>query len=440
MMAKVIDYKKIAADAKNGWREQLVKSRGKTAPYVANAVTILSRDPAWDEVLGWDAFSVAVTMLRPPPWDGDDAPSRRPEAGDLWADEDDTRASAWLARHYGIQLSGEAMYRAVRIVADKRQFHPIKQFLEAATWDQQPRLERWLTTYLGVEETDYSRSVGRWWMTSAVARIYAPGCKVDHVLILEGHQGLGKSTALQILAGGPAYFSDTPFDIGTKDAFVALRGTWIQELAELQTLMRVENAAAKGFFSSGWDNFRAPYAHRNQKVPRQCVFAGSVNPDQYLRDETGARRYWPVKCLLADYAALEADRAQLWAEALAYYLDGAKWYPDTSDERRRCAEEQSDRYQSDEWETRIGTWLDGWLSHPHNRARGFVTGGEVLEQALKLEPGKWDKWSQMRVGTCLIRLGWKRRQRREGLKRTWVYEFANDNNNVTTVTTSEVKW
>ena len=158
-----------------------------------------------------------------------------------------------------------------------------------------PRLEEWVITYLGAEDTPLNRAVGSRWMISGVARILQPGAKVDHMLILEGPQGAKKSSALKTLAGAE-WFTDELAEIGSKDAAQQMRGIWVIEIAELDAISRAEVSRIKAFLSRTTDRYRPPYERYVVEMPRQCVFAGSVNPDTYLRDETGNRRFWPVRC------------------------------------------------------------------------------------------------------------------------------------------------
>src|SRR5262249_2451934 len=154
------------------------------------------------------------------------------------------------------------------------------------------RLDDWLTLYCGAEPDDYMHAVGRCWMISGVARAYEPGCQADAVLIFEGEQGAGKSSALAIL-GGP-FYSDDIAELGTRDAAMCTHGIWIVELAELDAMGRAEISRIKAFLSRRTDRFRPPYGHHVIEAPRQCIFAGTVNLNTYLKDETGGRRFWPV--------------------------------------------------------------------------------------------------------------------------------------------------
>jgi len=157
--------------------------------------------------------------------------------------------------------------------------------MELIVWDGTNRLDTWLTTYLGAEDSNYVRAVGARWLISAIARIYRPGAKAYCCLILEGAQGSKKSTALKTLAG--PYFADELADLGTKDSVLQTQGVWIIELSELDSLSRAEVGRIKAFMSRTTDRFRPPYCKRLIESPRQCVFAGSVKHSSYLRDDSG---------------------------------------------------------------------------------------------------------------------------------------------------------
>lgn len=317
-----------------------VSPSGQPRGSVSNAVTALANDPRWAAVLRFNAMSSAIEKVSPPSWHQDVAAAS--PTGD-WADEDDTRLTIWLDREYGIGIGKGEARDAVRIAAEKLgSYHPVRDYLDKLpAHDGTTRMDNWLTTYLGVASTAYSRAVGRWWLISAVARAYQPGCKVDTMLILEGKQGARKSQALkELVAGvGRSVFADTEIEWGSKDRFMQIRGTWIYEVAELAGMSKHDSAKLKAFLSSAEDTFRAPYGRGETKYKRGCVFCGSVNPDSnfgYLRDATGNRRFWPVAVSNIDIEAIRRDRDQLWAEAVAAYRAGSRWWPETDEEKTLC--------------------------------------------------------------------------------------------------------
>jgi predicted P-loop ATPase len=396
--------------ATGDWKDRLCYSRdGVIEATVANVITVLGNDAAWADVLVWDEFGQVVTTSRVPPWDAADAPATA-QSGE-WTDSDTVRAQAWLARHYSLKVGRECVYDAVRVLAEKKMINPPKEWLDGLRWDSVRRVDGWLTKYLGAAPSPYVASVGRWMLISAIARIMRPGCKVDTMLVLEGPQGIRKSTSLRVLFSNE-WFSDTPLDLASKDRFVALRRNWCHEFAELDALGRAEIARVKSFLSSQTDDFRPPYAKSNVKVERRCIFVGTVNDSEYLRDPTGNRRFWPVRCGRIDIASLERDREQLMAEAREMFLSGERWWPE-GDEVIQCEGAQAERTTQDAWLPHIAVYVQ--CEHKKYGSATFITVGDVLG-ALGLDKDRWGQSEQNRVAKCLLQLKWEpsQRRRREG--------------------------
>jgi predicted P-loop ATPase len=401
-----------------GWKSRLIweeskKGHFQIAKHAENAVVVLRYHPDWEGRLRFDTHSQTITVTDPP-WHESDRPAEF-EGTRTWSDNDTVRLSAWIKRSVQLDLSAADCDRAVQVASEAAPYHPVLDYFESLTWDQSPRLSRAAVTYFGAKEDLFTSLVFRWWMIAAVARTYRPGCKADNILILEGPQGLKKSSALQVLAS-PKWFSDTPIDLSSKDAFLSLHGKLIVELAELESLRRADAARAKAFFTSATDSYRPPYGRRNVTVPRCCVFAGTVNPAVYLQDPTGNRRYWPVRCTKADLEALERDRDQLWAEAVSWFKLGMRWWPQTPEELAACEDAQAPRAEGDEWEGVVATFLRRSLAQS-------ITVGELLEDALGIKKGDWGRAEQMRVSAIMQRLGYERRQARDRGERTWKYEL-----------------
>lgn len=398
--------------AAGGWKDQLARSEnGALIAHMQNVELILGNDERWAGVIGYSVFSSKIVKLRAAPFGGSD--------GD-WADIDDMRVMKWLAQQYNLRVKASHVIEAVSVVAHDHSFHPVREYLENLEWDRVPRIESWLTNVLGVKPSEYSSKVGKRWLISAVARVMRPGCKADSVMILEGGQGEGKSTAMGILAG--PWFMDTPFMLGDKESFKAIRGKWIIELGELDSFNKAESTKAKQFFSASTDTYRESYGRRTNDVPRQCVFVGTTNQEEYLKDATGNRRYWPVFCNKVDLDHLREIRDQLWAEALFCFESSDIWWV-TRDESWMFAEAQDERFVVDEWEGPILTWLE------ESQIGETATGNEILTQALKLDFGHWGKPEQMRVGAIMHRLGWRKRRMpalpKSGI-RPWAYQKPNE--------------
>jgi len=250
-------------------------------------------------------------------------------------------------------------------------FHDVRDYLSGIVWDGETRLDSWLTTYLSVPATDYVRNVGRWWMVSAVARAMNPGCKVDYCLILEGSQGLAKTSALRTLAG--KWFSDGSLgDLQGKEAGMQLQGTWIMELPEGSIFGRSNTADIKGFITKQSDDYIPKHSNRKVKVKRQNVFALTINEtSDYLMDPTGNRRWWPVRVGQIQIAELERDRDQLWAEALHALKAGERWWPATEAEEALCGAEQRQRAAEDPWEGSVRIFLQ---DQDKTTVSGILTG------------------------------------------------------------------
>jgi putative DNA primase/helicase len=417
------------------WANQLrLDLAGTPERNEANVITALSNDEAFAGALVFDDFRQEVLVMRKLEWDEDAATLPRP-----WSDADDVRCAEWLQRRE-INVAPAIVSRSVGAVAREVRVHPVRDYLDRLRWDGVERLAHWTVRYLGADDTQLNRAFGARWIISAVARIMQPGVKADHMLILEGPQGARKSSAIKTLAGAD-WFTDEIAEIGSKDAAQQMRGIWIIEIAELDAISRAEVSRIKAFLTRTTDRYRPPYERYIVTVPRQCVFAGSVNPETYLRDETGNRRFWPVRCGSIDLDALARDRDQLWAEAVARYRDGAIWWLDEPELVASAKAEQDQRYHADAWDARIDRWLvyerrrvnhgygnyDDWRDEEVERPSPLTDTavGEILEGALGIEPARWTRADQMRVTAYLKARGWQRYQGRIGggrdSSREWRY-------------------
>jgi predicted P-loop ATPase len=304
-------------------------------------------------------------------------------------------------------------------------------------WDGERRIESWLIEYCGVESSDcnpnhYAMAVGAKFLISAVKRVMEPAAKCDSVLVLEGQQGIGKSTVARILAGDE-WFSDQLADMGSKDASMQLRGVWIVELSELDVLNRAELARAKAFLSQQTERFRLPYGRRIIQVPRQCVFIGTTNADSWMKDETGGRRFWPVRCCKIKLEELRGDRDQLWPEALHQYRAGSTWWLDDAETVRDAIEEQQARYQADVWQEAIANWLEAPAERIDDRGHPIasfnsnpesVSIPDVLAHCVGKPLEMWTQSDKMRVAACLTSLGWERYKAGPKKAREWRYRRA----------------
>ncbi len=390
-------------DSADEWLSGL--SCGDKGPYatLGNAIWALARCPLWNGVLAFNEFDGSVVKLKEPPMEQ----AERPKDFRLgeWNDTDTSLCCAWLARVAGIRLHPTLVGRAVFAVAQKSKFHPVRQYLDGLVWDGKVRLTSWLSRYMGAEQNAYTAAVGSRWLLSAVARVYEPGCKVDHVLVLEGSQGTGKSSALEVLAGMD-WFSDTPLVFGDKDSYEALRGVLIYELAELSALRKSDVEAQKAYISKRFDRYRRPYGETNTTWPRQVIFAGTTNDAKYLADPTGNRRFWPVTCSDIDLDALKRDRDQLWAEALVRHREKEQWHLDSPELVALASAAQQDRVIEDDWEILIARWVESDAGkYMIGRGDGLAI-PDVLSSAIGVKPDKNDRAASTRCGIQLKKLGW----------------------------------
>jgi len=310
----------------------------------------------------------------------------------------------------------EDVSEAVLTVATSNRFHPVKEYLDSLEWDGKERLDTWLSEFLGVEDTAYTRAVGRKTLIGAVARVLEPGCKFDTVLVLQGVQGVGKSTAVRVLAGDDWFSDSLPGDLSKADAVQAIQGKWIIELSELEGLNRSKVVTIKAFVSRPVDHARFAYDKHAKDYPRQCIFVATTNEKAFLRDSTGARRFWPVQVTEIDLDGLKAARDQLWAEARHRYCEGESLVlpPELWAD---AARQQEERHAPDPWEDILRVYLAGEAS----RGFGFTEGpceptepknrvhsSELLENALRLPKGQQSRNDTSRLRDVMgSRLGWK---------------------------------
>ncbi|MGB9043798.1 MAG: virulence-associated E family protein, partial [Pseudolabrys sp.] len=242
-------------------------------------------------------------------------------------------------QHAGFARMGwDTVHRAVQVIGDRTRFHPVREYLESLHWDGTDRLSSFFPSYFGTAQEPYEKEIGRMFIVGMVARVLEPGCKLDHLPVLEGPQGALKSSACAVLGG--RWFSDHLPDIASgKDASQHLRGKWLIEVSEMHAMGRAEATQLKSFITRQVERFRPSYGRLEVVEPRQCTFIGTTNRDTYLRDETGGRRFWPVKVGRISVEALTRHRDQLFAEAVVRYRKGERWWPDRDFEREQIVPE-----------------------------------------------------------------------------------------------------
>jgi putative DNA primase/helicase len=413
------------------WRSALaVRKNGEPIPDERNVMLALEKAPELVGMLQYDAFADQIRMFRPPPWPPYlrmPVPQWTPKT---WSDSDRIELQIWL-QHQGLAVSRASVVQdAVIAVAQRSRFHPVEEYLTQVRqrWDGIARLDRWLIHYLGADDghalrTKYLRWVGAKFLIGAVARIMVPGCQMDTILVLEGPQGLGKSSVVRVLFGD--WCADVAHDMGGKDAAILIQGIWGGELSELTALAKSQVEATKAFISRRIDRYRPPYGRNAIDRPRQTVFIATTNECEYLQDPSGGRRFWPTDCRKIDLDALRQDRDQLWAEATQRFRDGEAWYLE-HDAEALVFHEQEHRRLISPLETQVLAYTDRMRSEGQSR----LDMRTILREALNvdtLEHGPTAGGIAKAVSRVLAANGWMRfRPTGRGANRVVNYEYAAD--------------
>jgi predicted P-loop ATPase len=312
---------------------------------------------------------------------------------------------------------GDVLPALIRHAHDNT-YDPLRAYLDDLKWDNRPRIDTWLQSYMGAPTHEILSVFGAKFLIGAVARIYDPGCQMDNALVFEGKQGAGKTTAVSALFGRD-YMVSSISDFKSKEASIALQGRWVAEIAELAALKRTDITDVKKFITETVDQYRPVHGKNLIDRPRRCVFIGTTNERQYLKDSTGNRRFWPVPCGEVNVAAIKRDRDQIWAEAVSRYRAGEVWWIEDAAMLKQAEIAQADRAMQDPW----GESIDAWLDAPENLHIEFVTVRRILCDAIRKEVARHDRADEMRVADHLSKRGWahERRTPAPGQKRTWGY-------------------
>lgn len=340
---------------------------------IKNITTILRNDPELKGKFALNKFEQREVITGDLPWRKYD--SKNP----YLTDRDDANLRFRLEDIY--KISGRLnTFDAMQIIMEENSFHPVKDYLFPLSWDGKQRLETLLIDYLGAEDTPYTRAVTRKSFIAGVARIFNPGCKFDYVLVIIGKQGTGKSTLIKKL--GQSWYSDSFSGFQGKEAYEQIQSVWILEMAELAGLNKAEMDQIKHYISKQEDRFRVAYGKRTENFPRQCIFIGTTNSSDFLKDPTGNRRFWPVQTGLRAPAkdlfnGLTQELInQLWAEAVYLYNDGEDLFLDHELEQEAFAQQTVHRIRDDRFggiEKFLNTKLpEDWNSTPLQARRNYL--------------------------------------------------------------------
>jgi predicted P-loop ATPase len=397
------------------WRALLmVNGEGKPSKTITNALVFLEHHEQLSMRFAMNALGLRPMVVRRPPWDQVGPFPRRLSGADV------VKATAWLERK-GVVLGRDTIGAVLETVCHDHTYDPIAEYLESVAWDGIERIDHWLTDFYGVTDSDAARAISRKFMIGSVARALRPGEKMDNILVLEGAQGLRKSMSIKVLFGRE-WTLETMEQIGTKDARQQIAAYWAVELPELDHLTKAQTSAVKGWLSTDTDDYRSPWGHFSLPHPRRCVFLATHNPGAaWLDDPTGARRFWVVECTKIDIDGLRQARDQLWAEAVAAYRKGDRWWFEEHEHNGedkallQIREAQRNRFQDDPWYNIVAEWLAGQITE-------FVTIESILEK-LSIPKDRWDKMTTTRIGKIVAATEqWKKKDRGAGVKPRYIYE------------------
>lgn len=381
-----------------------------------NVTKLIHEHEDWAGLVAYDEFKHVIIKRGVTPTAMSGIAKSTPEHTSSWSDVDTTKAVEWFEKNFSISPSREMVSAGVAHSAYVNRFHPVRDYLRSLTWDGTQRLHTLLPGLFGAHNIEYTQQIGCRFLIASVARVISPGCKVDTMLVLEGKQGAKKSSAMRALFGAD-WFSDTMPNLtrGENEAALAIRGVWGQEMPELDALRGANVTAVKAFLSKQSDRAREPYARTYQDYQRQCVFIGTTNDNHYLTDRSGNRRYWPVECRNIDLPAIQEQRDQLWAEAVARYESNEKWWLDTEELDAVARDEQRGRETREAWFELVAKWLED----PHvitEEGRRVLRGddglstADILMGALKLRPADIGPAATQRIGYVMKKLRWLRRR------------------------------
>lgn len=390
------------------WASEVLRAKdSRIVENIPNALLVLAKDPRWSGVLAWNEFERKVFVRRELPWldAGEFLDVPRP-----LSNHDLTHVQMWLQNEkFGggmWTLGADAVFAAVNILAQQYKYHPVKEIFAALPeWDGVPRADTWLVDIFGVADTPYARMVGKMFLLGMLRRILTPGCKMDYMLILEGLQGMGKSTACELLCYNVGYGVAQFKSLDSVDTSIFIRNKWVVEFGEMHALRKAEVNELKLWLVKAVEDYRPKYGRANEHEPRQTVFIGTSNASEYLNDPTGGRRFWPVHCSKIDLEMLVNLRDQLWAEIVVCEKAGEAHYPDPAVELEHFAPEQKARMVEDPWEP---------LLFPAIERMNRVTQTYICSK-VGILPGKLDRFTDDRIKAIFNKHQWKRGRGKEGV-------------------------
>lgn len=389
--------------------KEITTTKGKTRvllPTLRNAVNLFDvvHEPPnpLNDLLCFNSFTQQIEFKKRAPWHMDY------EDASVWHDHDAIRLREYFASFRGLNCATVTCEEAAIVQARRKGYNPLVDYLRSLEWDGHKRLDTVLIDYAQAPDNDYVRAVTKCTFIAGVARAFSPGCRHDHMLILENEtQGTGKSDFVRAIGG--KFYSDCKIKVDTdashRNTVHAMIGSWILEVSEMAFLRRSDSESVKSFLTVMSDKVRLSFGRHAHHIPRTSIFIGTVNPQadgSYLMDRTGNRRYWPVPTGYLDTAGLIKDRDQIWAEAVVRYEDGEEWYLADRDIAKQALEQQSERVAADPWQDKIAIHLLDY-GEPEEFSSSYI-----YEEVLELRGKELDRFAQMRVVECMRNLGYQR--------------------------------
>lgn len=395
VMSSDDDIGTVSESQRDRWEKYglALTERQKPVANLDNVARLFERAPEFKEFVFFDEFhQVIFTKWR----------SEKPRE---LTEEDVISIAKIIQRHFGIpRTTKEHVYDAIRDYANNHVKNEPRDWMDGLVWDGIERIDHFFQDCFDASDDEYTRAVSRHFWIAMVARIYAPGCKHDHLVYLQGPQGLFKSSAWEEI--GHRWYVSAGYGLTDKEFAPALRGKLIVELSELSAVKRADINHIKDILSRRVDNYRTPYDKFGKDHPRRCVFVGTTNEDLIIPDNTGARRFWPVKCQVKGRLDLiRKNRDHLFAEAVSKYKSGVSWWEMPEEQ---TVSVQAELRSSDPWEQSISDFLIGKAS---------TTSEEVLSECLKIPIGNQKHADKIRVANCMKFLTWKNKP--EGGSRVW---------------------
>lgn len=369
--------------------------QGGVAPTMPNALTIMENSIDFHNLFAFDSFSLRLMLRTCPPW----ATPQEKFPAEV-TDQEVSLCTRFLSQAYDSPFLAMHVWEAIAAVAHLNQFDPLREYLEGLEWDGVNRLSSLMPMYFGTQDTRLNRAFGKRFLIQAVARALDPGCQADAVLVLEGAEGLKKSSALATLAG-KTWFTSEALDIRSPEVPYQIGGKWIIELGEFESLKSVRATATKEFITRRTDRYRPKYGRSAIDVPRRCVFIPTTNDERYLTSVTGNRRFWPMRIVdRIDIDSIHRDRDEIWAEAVWRYQEGERyWFDDERDQKLIKAQIEATEARQPE---------DPWL--PTARSLPAGTSTHELLDAVGVPVDRRGRWDEQRAGEVLRMAGYSRRR------------------------------